>query len=362
MNRYHQLSQQERYTITSLLISRKSDAEIARCLRRSPSTICRELARNRTHHDSNYRAELAHSYATARRRRERRGSHFTAQQWQQVIFLLKEKWSPEQISNYLLRHADFTISHETIYKYILWDKKHGGTLFKHLRIMPKARRKRYNSRDSRGVLPGKRHISMRPSHIEARRQLGHWEGDTVMGRDRHHCILSLVERKSGLVIIRKMNSRTAASVTQAALPAIREHRGNFRTITFDNGTEFHDYKVLEKHFPLKCYFATPYHAWERGSNENLNGLIRQYLPKRMCMRDVTQAHCDHIACKLNSRPRKRHGFKTPRRVYDENSDHCTSRLNLRLTISSVAATCQLALSIQKYVRPHGSYADNAAPC
>ena len=275
MNRYHQLSQQERYTITSLLISRRSDAEIARALQRSPSTICRELTRNRTHHDSNYRAELAHSYATARRRRERRGWHFTAQQWQQVIVLLQEKWSPEQISNYLKRHGDFTISHETIYKYILWDKKGGGTLFQHLRIMPKARRKRYNSRDSRGILPGKRHISMRPSHVETRKQLGHWEADTVMGRDRHHCILSLVERKSGLVIIRKMSSRTAASVTQAALPAIREHQANFKTITFDNGTEFHDYKVLEKHFPLKCYFATPYHAWERGSNENLNGLIRR---------------------------------------------------------------------------------------
>ena len=331
MNRYHQLSQQERYTITSHLISRKSDAEIARCLRRSPSTICRELARNRTHHDSNYRAELAHSYATARRRRERRGSHFTKQQWQQVIALLQEKWSPEQISNYLKQHADFTMSHETIYKYVLWDKKRGGTLFKHLRIMPKARRKRYNSRDSRGILPGKRHISMRPAHIESRKQLGHWEADTMMGRDRHHCILTLVERKSGLAIIRKMSSRTASSVTQAALPAIREHQGNFKTITFDNGTEFHDYKTLEQHFPLKCYFATPYHAWERGSNENLNGLIRQYLPKRMCMRDVTQARCDYIAHKLNSRPRKRHGYKTPRRVYNENSRSLHFRLEPRLT-------------------------------
>ena len=161
---------------------------------------------------------------------------------------------------------------------------------------------------------------MRPTaHRDSRKQLGHWEADTMMGRDRHHCILTLVERKSGLVIIRKMTSRTAASVTQAALPAIREHQGNFRTITFDNGTEFHDYKLLEKHFPLKCYFATPYHAWERGSNENLNGLIRQYLPKRMCMRELTQTHCDRIAFKLNSRPRKRHGYKTPRRVYDEHS-------------------------------------------
>jgi IS30 family transposase len=297
------------------MISRRTDADIARELHRSPSTISRELARNHTHHDLKYRAELAHSYATARRRRERRGFHFTDQQWEQITNMLKEKWSPEQISNYLRIHGTFTICHETIYKYILLDKKNGGTLFKHLRIMPKVRRKRYNSRDSRGILPGKCHISMRPAEVETRMQLGHWEGDTVIGRDRHHCILTLVERKSGLVVIRKMRSRTAAAVTEAALPAIREHQAHFKTITFDNGTEFHDYKVLEDQFPLKCYFATPYHSWERGSNENLNGLVRQYLPKGICMSRVTQAHCDYIALKLNSRPRKRHGYRTPQEVY-----------------------------------------------
>ena len=122
-------------------------------------------------------------------------------------------------------------------------------------------------------------------------------------------------------------------MTQAALPAIREHQANFKTITFDNGTEFHDYKILEEHFPLKCYFATPYHSWERGSNENLNGLIRQYLPKRMCLKEVTQAQCNYIAHKLNSRPRKRHGFKTPRRVYAENSK--SLHFKIELTLHSV---------------------------
>jgi IS30 family transposase len=216
-------------------------------------------------------------------------------------------------------HGTFTVSHETIYKYILNDKKHGGTLFKHLRIMPKVHRKRYNSGDSCGILPGKRHISTRPPEVETREQLGHWEGDTVIGSDLRHCILILFERKSGLVIIKKMNSRTTDSVTQAALPAIREHQANFKTLTLDNDTESHDYKVLEDHFPLKCYFATPDHSWERGSNENLNGLIRQYLPKGMCMSGITLAHCDYIAHKLNSRPRKRHGFRTSQEVYNEHS-------------------------------------------
>jgi IS30 family transposase len=316
MNSYHQLSQEERYSITALMISRKTDAEIARTLGRSQSTISRELARNRCNSDSTYRAEVAHSYATARRKRVRRGFHLSTERWNQVVTLVKEKWSPEQISNTLKLSGDFTVSHETIYRYILIDKWQGGRLFKYLRIMPKVRRKRYNTKDSRGILPGKRHISTRPYEVETRKVLGHWEGDTVIGSDRHHCILTLVERKSGLVVIKKLNSRTTDSVTQAALPAIRERLANFKTLTLDNGTEFHDYKILEDHFPVKCYFATPYHSWERGSNENLNGLIRQYLPKRMCMSGVTQAHCDYIAFKLNSRPRKRHGYRTPQEVYD----------------------------------------------
>jgi IS30 family transposase len=140
----------------------------------------------------------------------------------------------------------------------------------------------------------------------------------MVGRDRHHCILTLVERKSGLAIIRKMSSRTTASVTDAALRLIKEHHPNkFSTITFDNGTEFHAFQVLEDHFPLKCYFATPYHSWERGSNENLNGLIRQYIPKSACMSQLTQVHCDMVERRLNDRPRKRHGYRPPQEVYDE---------------------------------------------
>lgn len=316
---YRQLSQSERYNITHLLVRRWSCTAIAHVLGRAPSSILRELQRNRCNSDSAYRAEVAQSYATARRRRERRGFRHSAQQWRQVIILLKQKWSPEQISNHFRLHGPFSISHETIYQYILSDKWAGGTLYKHLRIMPKIRRKRYNSKDSRGILPGKRHISERPSEVESREEFGHWEGDTVMGKDLHHCVLTAVERVSGLAVIRKMESRTAPAVTQAAAPVIQERPQDFKTITLDNGTEFHDYKALEDQFPLKCYFATPYHSWERGSNENLNGLIRQYLPKGMCLKALTQSQCDYIAFQLNSRPRKRLGYRTPFEVYRDHS-------------------------------------------
>ena len=139
-----------------------------------------------------------------------------------------------------------------------------------------------------------------------------------MGSDMRHCVLTLVERKTGFAVIKKLTARKKDDVTRAATRAIRSHWRKFKTITFDNGTEFHDYAVLEKHFPVSCYFATPYCSWERGSNENFNGLVRQYLPKGTCMSAVTQSQCDHIADDLNNRPRKRLGFKTPAQLYHSN--------------------------------------------
>jgi IS30 family transposase len=312
---YHQLTQEERYRITALRMCRCSRAEIARQLQRHPSTIGRELRRNVTNHDSDYRAEKAHSYATARRRRCRRGAHFSATDMARVARLVRRKFSPEQIVGVWQRTGGLRISHETIYRQIRWDKQAGGDLWRHTRILSKFGRKRYRSHDSRGVLPGKRPIGERPVEVELRRRVGHWEGDTVMGSDMHHCVLTLVERKTGYAIIKKLKARTMHEVTHAASRAIRSHCRKFKTITFDNGTEFHDYARLEQRFPLKVYFATPYHSWERGSNENFNGLLRQYLPKGTCMSTVTQSRCNQIADDLNHRPRKRHGFKTPATLY-----------------------------------------------
>lgn len=316
MCKYHQLSQQERYTLTALLKSHKSRAQIARVLQRARSTITRELERNRKPSDHIYRAEAAHSYAVARRRRVHRGSRFSNKQMKPVIRLLKKNWSPEQVSNILKQKKILNISHETIYKFVLKDKEKGGDLFRHLRIMPKLRRKRYNSHDFRGILRGKRHISKRPKSVEKRKVLGHWEGDTMIGTDLHHCLLTMVERKSGFVVIRKMKSRTEGAVTKSAVKVLKKYETRFTTITFDNGSEFHNYKELERRFYVRCYFATPYHSWERGTNENTNGLIRQYIPRGTCMRKVSQVQCDRIAFNLNTRPRKRHGFQTPQEVYD----------------------------------------------
>lgn len=291
-----------------------STREIAFVLGRSPSTVSREVRRNAKDYDGAYRAEPAHSYAVARRRRCRRGSQFDEQQLLLVDTLIRQEWSPQQIAGRLSKEGQLHISHETIYRRIRRDRRRGGTLWKSLRVMPKFGRKRYGRQDSRGVLPGKRHISERPAEVEPRQVLGHWEGDTVIGADKRHCILTLTERASRFVVIKKLLARTKEEVNRAISQVLHVHRG-IKTITFDNGTEFHDYARLEQHFPVRCYFATPYHSWERGTNENMNGLIRQYLPKGSCMRHVTQELCNYIAFKLNSRPRKTLDFQTPAEIY-----------------------------------------------
>ena len=314
MNCYRQLSRDERTLIAWLRQKHWSLSQIGRELGRSPSTISREVRRNCARHDGAYRAQPAQRRVNARRRKSRKGMHYSSAELDLIIELLKYKWSPQQIAATLRSSGMVSISHETIYRFIRADRSRGGYLFKHLRIMPKRRRKRYRSTDRRGKVEGKRHISERPAEVETRSTFGHWEADTVVGSNRRHCILTLVERKSGYAIIRKLRTRNAAQATTATLSVLRDHRTLFTTITLDNGTEFHGFKLWEQCFPVRCYFATPYHAWERGSNENLNGLIRQYLPRPTSMETVTQKHCDWIARQLNTRPRKRLGYKTPQEV------------------------------------------------
>jgi IS30 family transposase len=308
---YHQLTQEERYLIAGGRRLLRSQRELAEELGRAPSTISRELRRNATSHDGAYRGEKAQSYAVARRRRCRRGPQFSEDVLNEVERALRERWSPEQIVGQFRAEGKSVPSHETIYRRLRRDRRTGGTLYRFMRIMSKMGRKRYRSRPTRGVLLGKRHISERAAVVDQRGRIGDWEGDTVMGTGSRHCLLTLVERKSGFTLIRKLEARTMAEATAAASSVIQRMRHRFQTITFDNGTEFHDYERLEQRFGVTCYFATPYHSWERGSNENLNGLVRQYLPRGRCLRRTTQEDCDKIAAALNNRPRKRHGFLTP---------------------------------------------------
>lgn len=316
MKTYTHLTDEERAVIGNMLCHRRGVNSIARALGRSASTISREIRRNAYPNRNCYLSYHAGGMARGRRRRSRQGTTYTTSQWERVIELLKMDYSPDQISGYLLRMGEFAISYETIYRYLLADKKRGGELYKLLRCKGrKQRRKRYGAYDSRGRLAGKRPLADRPDGATNRSRIGHWEIDTVMGKNRA-CILTLVDRKTGYVMIGKLSARTMQQTNRRLRKLAERHPEKFRTITADNGCEFHGYEQVEQTHGFEFYFAPPHHSWERGSNENANGLIRQYLPKGMCLNNLTQAQCDRIAHKLNTRPRKRYGYRTPEELFN----------------------------------------------
>ena len=307
---YSQLTSGERSTISAMRASGYRPCEIARCLGRHAATIYRELKRN-PHVSGGYSGYHAQQKANKRRRETRCKPNYGPRHWRLVIFWIKQKWSPEQITKNFRKLGIVVPSHERIYQYIWDDKENGGTLHKHLRQSLKLRRKRRNSKDSRGRLSNKAHISERPKVIENRERIGDCEIDTVMGHGNKHCIVTIVERLSGFTLIGKLKNRTVEELNKRVISLIKFCPFKVRTVTADNGTEFHGYKAIEKATGVKFYFATPYHSWERGTSENTNGLIRQYLPKRCSMKEVSQWHCNTIAHCLNTRPRKRLGFSNP---------------------------------------------------
>lgn len=317
MSTYHQLTPGERYELSALRKQGLKPAAIARALGRHRSTIGREIRRN-SNRDGAYRPSTADQMTRGRRSRSRRNQRFSAADWRLVDPLIREDFSPDQVSGWLRRFRLLSISHETIYRHVWVDWKRGGTLHRHLRGARKQRRKRYGRYDSRGRLAGKRPISERPPGAENRSRVGHLEGDTVLGTDRH-CLLTLVDRKTGFTWIGKLDARTVDATNRVAIKLLNATNRTTRTVTVDNGTEFHGYKAIEAATGVSFFFAAPHHSWERGTNENTNGLIRQYAPKRTSLAQLTQADCDRIAAKLNNRPRRRLGFRTPTECYDINS-------------------------------------------
>ena len=257
---YRQLTPEDRYMLAALRRQGLNQSQIALSLGRHRSTVCREVRRNSsTRADGRYRATTAQERTQGRRSRSRRNLRFTACNFALVEELLCSQWSPEQVAGYLRRTEHLAISHETIYRHIWRDKRAGGLLYAHLRGARKRRRKRYGSYDNRGKLAGKRPISERPAVVETRSQPGHWEIDTVMGTGSPDCIVSLVERKTGFLLIGKLEDRTTASLNRRVIGIIKGHKETFETITSDNGTEFHHYQRIEARTKAVFYFARPYH-------------------------------------------------------------------------------------------------------
>lgn len=301
---YTHLTQEERYQIYALKRAGHGQSEIAGVLNRSPSTISRELRRNGG--ERGYRPKQAHSLA--RERQASNARQIDEATWRIAQAKLREDWSPEQISHHV------AISHETVYQRIYADKKAGGTLWRHLRCQ-KQRKKRYGKTDRRGVIPNRQSIELRPLIVEERSRIGDWEADTIIGKNHKQAIVSLVERKSGFTLIRKVEHKTALAVSDVMIKLLRPHRSRVLTITSDNGREFAAHKTISKQLGASFYFAHPYASWERGTNENTNGLIRQYFPKNRDFTTITQREINMAMERLNNRPRKRLDYQTPSQLF-----------------------------------------------
>ena len=313
---YRQLTRDERYMIVQLRRQRCGLSEMSRLMGRSRSTIWRELKRNmiKTPQGFGYCVSKAQEQRNGRLRRSRRGPQHSAEDYALVRRLLMQQWSPEEISGTLGRLNELQISHQTIYRFIRRDWRSGGVLWQELRRRYK-RRKRHYGLEKRGRLQGKPMIEARPECVEARQQLGHYEGDTVHGASwEKACVVTLVERATGLVLVGKSRDKTVKSVNKVLIRLLDESPLPVRTLTLDNGTEFHGYRAAEEATGVQIYFARPHQPWQRGSNENANRLLRQYWPKRASMEKLSQRRCDQIVHKLNTRPRKRYGYLSPLQV------------------------------------------------
>jgi len=313
MRNYKQLSQAQRYQIEILNKAGKNQKEIAELLGVSPGTICRELKRNKG--KKGYRPKQAQIKADKRRKQAAKAIKMT----KEVIVEIEEKirldWSPEQVSGWLKVNQGIAISHERIYQHIWADKRHGGTLYKHLRQSNKKRKKQYGSKDKRGQIRNRVSIDERPAIVAEKIRIGDWEIDTVIGQNHQGALVTIVDRVSKFTLIKKVDSKHAEVVTAATISLLQSYLDKTLTITADNGKEFAGHETIKEQLNADVYFAHPYHSWERGLNENTNGLIRQYFTKGSSFENITDDEVEAVMYKLNHRPRKTLNFKTPYAVF-----------------------------------------------
>jgi len=319
---YKHLTEEERYQIDDLQREGFNQEEIAKKLGRSPSTLSRELRRNRG--ERGWRPRQAQLKAI--KRLVARGEN-NARKVSDVALhyakkhLVEDQWSPQQIAGRAKLEGLPVISHETIYQRILEDKQSGGNLYKHLRCK-KQRKKRYGSaRSTRGKIPNRVDIDKRPAIVESRKRIGDWEGDTIIGSHTKGAVIaSMVERKSRFTVLAKSKNKTTVAVIKSINHRMLPIADLVHTVTLDNGKEFSLHGLMAAVLDADVYFAKPYHSWERGLNENTNGLVRQYFPKKNSFDNITEHDLQCVAKKLNHRPRKCLGYKTPFEVLSKSCE------------------------------------------
>jgi IS30 family transposase len=309
---YVHLTQNERYQISALHKAGFKPSKIAAELGRNPSTISRELARSGG--AAAYQAADAQALADERRTACANGPQVSEETWIFVDKKLREFWSPEQISGRLKAEGLPTVSHESIYQRVYEDKLAGGDLHLALRCQ-KARRKRYGSTERRGTIPNQRSIETRPAVVDTRERFGDWEGDLVIGAGQQGALVTLNERKSRFSLMAYVPSKAAHGVADAIIFLLKSSSSCVHTLTTDNGKEFAQHERIAEKLKADFYFAHPYSSWERGANENMNGLIRQFFPKKMSFESITKRDIKQAQDYLNHRPRKCLGFRTPFEVF-----------------------------------------------
>ncbi len=318
--KFNQITNVERHQIKVLLDSKFSFFEIAKKLNRAPSTITREIHRNTPKRGRGYgiynpfraqiKTELRHTGKFKHRR-------LTPEIRQEIYRGIIEDWSPEQIAGRAAKEGKPMVSHETIYKLIYKDRRNGGQLFTHLRHRHRTRRKRRNLYDNRGIIQNRIFLDRRPVAANNKSRIGHFEGDTIVGKDHKGAIVTLTEMKTKYQFMFKVRERSADEVQYAIEMLLGNHFSWIKTLTVDNGKEFACHEKIASDLSLKVFFCDPYSPWQRGLNENQNGLIRQYIPKSTSFENLMTHDIDVIAARLNNRPRKTLGFETPKEALNK---------------------------------------------
>jgi len=323
---YGHLNIDEREVILKMRAQQVSMRQIADRLGRSAGTISRELSRNvSSTHD--YKPHLAQRYYERRRAASKEPYRLEddASLRKYVKRKLRKYWSPEQISGRIKKECGIDISPVTIYSWIYRHREQGGEFYKYLRQSHRRRRKRRGCEERRGQMPDRRMINERPKVVNERKRIGDWESDTVEGRKGSGFIATHVDRKARYTVAVKVDDKSADTVTKATLEAMKKlPTEKVKTITFDNGKEFAGFKELERGLNMRSYFAQPYHSWERGTNENTNGLLRQFFRKGMDFGTIIQSDVDRALELLNNRPRKCLNYRTPTEVFWSKPICCAS--------------------------------------
>lgn len=313
---YTQLTEVQRYHIYTMLNKRFTQKVISEEVGVSPSTVSREIARNKG--ERGYRPKQANEKAVKRRQTAQKSCRLTVELKAKITDCLLQEWSSEQISGYFKKTEEAWVSYETIYQFVLEEKQNGGMLYKQLRHSGKKRKKRYASTDRRGEIKDRVSIDKRPKNIEKRDRIGDWEIDLVIGKNHKGAIVTIVDRLSLMTLIGKVESKHTELVTRSTIELLKPYKKKgAHTITSDNGKEFSGHKKISQSLGVDFYFAHPYSSWERGTNENMNGLIRQYLPKGTEFQAVNDEECQFIMDRLNNRPRKCLGYKRPNQMFKE---------------------------------------------